>query len=111
MTLSSEKLAIQGGEPLYQGDWPPGLHGSEEFADEEKEAVLRVLDKKRVFRFLPRGIDDSEATRLEARNCQFTGRPPALGVSSGPSALITARAARGVGPGDQVSVPAYTSLP
>jgi 8-amino-3,8-dideoxy-alpha-D-manno-octulosonate transaminase len=110
MTLSSEKLAIQGGEPLYQGEWPAGLHGSEEFAEEEKEAVLRVLDKKRVFRFLPRGIEDSEASRLEAGYCQFTGRAHALGVSSGTAALITALAAAGVGPGDEVIVPAYTYI-
>jgi 8-amino-3,8-dideoxy-alpha-D-manno-octulosonate transaminase len=110
MTLSSEKLAIQGGEPLYQGDWPSVFVGSEEFADEEKEAVLRVLDKKRVFRFLSRGIEDSEASRLEAGYREFSGRAHALAVSSGTAALITALAAAGIGPGDEVIVPAYTYI-
>jgi dTDP-4-amino-4,6-dideoxygalactose transaminase len=110
MTLSSEKLAIEGGEPLYTGTWPATFHGSEEFAQEEKEAVLRVLDKKRVFRFLTRGIEDSEASRLEAGYRAFTGRAHALAVSSGTAALIAALSGAGVGPGDEVIVPAYTYI-
>jgi 8-amino-3,8-dideoxy-alpha-D-manno-octulosonate transaminase len=110
MTLSSEKLAIHGGEPLYQGTWPSNFHGSEEFADEEKTAVLRVLDKKRVFRFLPSGIEDSEASQLEAGYREFTGRAHALAVSSGTAALIAGLVGAGVGPGDEVIVPAYTYI-
>lgn len=110
MTLSSEKLAIEGGEPIYAGAWPASFHGSEEFAQEEKDAVLRVLDKKRVFRFLPRGIEDSEASQLEAGYRELTGRAHALAVSSGTSALIAALVGAGVGPGDEVIVPAYTYI-
>src|SRR5437879_4777122 len=110
MTLSSEKLAIEGGEPLYAGAWPSGFHGSAEFAEEEKEAVLRVLDKKRVFRYLADGIEDSEAARLEKGYCDLTGQQFALAVSSGTSALVTALAGAGVGPGDEVIVPAYTYI-
>lgn len=110
MTLSSEKLAIHGGEPLYQGAWPTTMHGSEEFADEEKSAVLRVLDKKRVFRFLPSGIEDSEASQLEEAYRRFTGRAHALAVSSGTAALIAALVGAGIGPGDEVIVPAYTYI-
>lgn len=110
MTLSSEKLAIQGGEPLYTGTWPSTFHGSEEFAEEEKQAVLRVLDKKRVFRFLSRGMEDSEASELETGYRELTGCSHALAVSSGTSALITALTGAGVGPGDEVIVPAYTYI-
>ena len=56
MSLTTEQLAIRGGPPVHQGPWVPGFHGSEEFAEEEKEAVLRVLEKKRVFR--PSGPGD-----------------------------------------------------
>ena len=105
-----EKLAIHGGQPVYAGAWPSSFHGSEEFADEEKEAVLRVLDKKRVFRFLARGIEDSEAAQLEAGYREFIGRAYALAVNGGTAALITALVAAGVGPGDEVIVPAYTFI-
>jgi 8-amino-3,8-dideoxy-alpha-D-manno-octulosonate transaminase len=110
MTLSSEKLAIEGGQPIYAGSWPSGFHGSEEFADEERTAVLRVLDKKRVFRYLPNGIEDSEASQLEAAYRRFAGRAFALAVSSGTAALISALVGAGVGPGDEVIVPAYTYI-
>ncbi|MGH2461965.1 MAG: DegT/DnrJ/EryC1/StrS family aminotransferase [Chloroflexota bacterium] len=105
-----ERLAIDGGQPVYAGAWPSSFHGSEEFADEEKEAVLRVLDKKRVFRFLAKGIEDSEAARLEAGYREFVGRAYALAVNGGTAALITALVAAGVGPGDEVIVPAYTFI-
>jgi dTDP-4-amino-4,6-dideoxygalactose transaminase len=110
MTMSSEKLAIQGGQPVYAGAWPSNFHGSEEFAEEEKEAVLRVLDKKRVFRFLAKGIEDSEAARLEQGYLEMTGCSHALAVNGGTAALITALVAAGVGPGDEVIVPAYTFI-
>src|SRR5262245_49812718 len=110
MSLTTEKLAINGGTPVHEGAWFPGFHGSEEFAEEVKEAVLRVLDKKRVFRFLKNGIEESEAARLEEAYRGLVGRDYALAVSSGTSALITALTGAGVGPGDEVIVPAYTFI-
>jgi dTDP-4-amino-4,6-dideoxygalactose transaminase len=110
MSLTTEKLAIHGGVPVYQGPWPSTFHGSEEFAEEEKAAVLRVLEKKRVFRFLPGGLEDSEAARLEAAYREMTGQGFALAVSSGTAALVTALVGAGVGPGDEVVVPAYTYI-
>jgi 8-amino-3,8-dideoxy-alpha-D-manno-octulosonate transaminase len=110
MSLTTEKLAIHGGAPVHAGPWVPSFHGSEEFAEEEKEAVLRVLEKKRVFRYLPGGLEDSEATRLEAAYRDMTGQGFALAVSSGTAALVTALVAAGVGPGDEVVVPAYTYI-
>src|SRR5207249_6525595 len=63
-----------------------------------------------VFRFLPRGIEDSEASQLEEAYCHFTGRAQALAVSSGTAALIAALVGAGIGPGDEVIVPAYTYI-
>ena len=110
MSLTTEQLAIRGGPPVHQGPWVPGFHGSEEFAEEEKEAVLRVLEKKRVFRFLTSGIEDSEAARLEEAYRGLVGRGFALAVNSGTAALVTALVGAGVGPGDEVIVPAYTYI-
>src|SRR5689334_9819082 len=110
MSFTTERLAIDGGHPVHEGSWFPGFHGSEEFADEEKTAVLRVLEKKRVFRYLSSGIEDSEAARLEEAYRGLTGRGFALAGSSGTPALVTALVGAGVGPGDEVVVPAYTYI-
>jgi 8-amino-3,8-dideoxy-alpha-D-manno-octulosonate transaminase len=110
MSLTTERLAIHGGQPVHQGAWVSSFHGSEEFAEEEKAAVLRVLEKKRVFRFLSNGLEDSEAARLEEAYRGFVGRDFALAVSSGTAALVTALVGAGVGPGDEVVVPAYTYI-
>jgi len=106
----SERLAIDGGTPVHSGPWFSVFHGSEEFAGEEKEAVLRVLAKKRVFRFLQAGAEDSEAARLEDAYRDFVGRQFALAVNGGTSALVSAVVGAGVGPGDEVIVPAYTYI-
>lgn len=105
-----EKLAIHGGTPVRSEPWFPTFHGSEEFDDAEKAAVLKVLDKKRVFRFLGPGLEDSEAARLEDGYRAFTGRKHALAVNAGTSALISAIVGAGIGPGDEVIVPAYTFI-
>ncbi len=105
-----ERLAIEGGKPVHSGGWFSVFHGSEEFAEEEKEAVLRVLGKKRVFRFLQAGADESEAAKLEECYKEFTGRRYALAVNGGTSALVTAVVGAGLGPGDEVIVPAYTYI-
>lgn len=47
-------------------------------------------------------------TRFEAELCRASGAKHALLVNSGTSALTVALAALGVGPGDEVIVPAYT---
>jgi 8-amino-3,8-dideoxy-alpha-D-manno-octulosonate transaminase len=105
-----EKLAIDGGTPIRSEPWFSTFHGSEEFALEEEEAVLRVLRKKRVFRFLKAGLEDSEAAQLEERYKELIGRRHALVLNAGTSALITAVAGAGIGPGDEVIVPAYTFI-
>ena len=105
-----EQLAIHGGKPVHSGAWFSAFHGSEEFDEEEKQAVLRVLDKKRVFRFLAAGSEDSEAAKLEDEYKEFIGRRFALAVNGGTTALITAIVGAGLGPGDEVIVPAYTYI-
>ena len=104
------RLAIDGGKPVRTGPWYPTFHGPEEIGDEEKAAVLRVLDKKRLFRYLANGIDDSEAARLEAKYREFIGVEHALAVNGGTTALVSAIVGVGVGPGDEVIVPAYTFI-
>jgi dTDP-4-amino-4,6-dideoxygalactose transaminase len=86
--------------------FPGGL----EIGAEEREAVLGVLASKRLIRFY--GPDDTITTStvdtFEQRFAARMGVPYALGVTSGTAALITGLAALGIGPGDEVIVPAYT---
>lgn len=103
-----DKLALQGGTPVRTKPWVSKYMGSEELGAEEKARVLKVLDKKRVFRYYPVGLEDSETSILEQEYKDFLGTDYALAVNSGTSALICALIAAGVGPGDEVIIPAYT---
>src|SRR5690554_4186790 len=106
--MGLEKLAIHGGTPVRSKPWVSKYMGSEELGAEEKARVLEVLEKKRIFRYLPAGLEDSEASALEKEYTNFLATNYALAVNSGTSALIYALIAAGVGPGDEVIIPAYT---
>ncbi len=103
-----DKLALNGGKPVRTKPWVSKYMGSEELGTEEKARVLEVLDKKRIFRYLPVGLEKSECSALENEYKEFLGSAYSLAVNSGTSALICALVACGVGPGDEVVIPAYT---
>lgn len=105
---SMDELALHGGQPVRTKPWVSKYLGSEEVGAEEKDRVLQVLNKKRIFRYLPAAIETSECSALEEEYKAFLGTKYALGVNSGTSALICALVAAGVGPGDEVLLPAYT---
>lgn len=103
-----DKLALHGGAPVRTRPWVSKYMGSEELGSQEKARVLKVLDKKRIFRYLPTSLESSESNALEEEYKTFLGTQHALAVNSGTSALICALVAAGVGPGDEVLLPAYT---
>lgn len=103
-----DELALYGGKPVRTKPWVSKYMGSEELGKEEKERVLQVLDKKRIFRYFPEGLEHSETGLLEQEYKEFLRTDYALAVNSGTSALICALIAAGVGPGDEVIIPAYT---
>ena len=75
----------------------------------EEQAVLDVLRSRNLFRYY--GPTDPHVHYVEAFERQlaaFLGVPHAVAVNSGTSALMTGLAALGIGPGDEVIVPAYT---
>jgi dTDP-4-amino-4,6-dideoxygalactose transaminase len=81
----------------------PGLHY---FDEQEIEAVVRVLKRKSPFRYY--GIETPcEVSAFEEEFGRFLGVRCTLAVNSGTSALHVALAALGVGPGQEVIVPAY----
>jgi 8-amino-3,8-dideoxy-alpha-D-manno-octulosonate transaminase len=81
----------------------PGIH---HYDEREIEAATRVLKARSPFRFY--GVDlQNEADKLEAEFAAAVGVKHALAVGSGTGALHVAMAALGVGPGQEVIVPAY----
>jgi dTDP-4-amino-4,6-dideoxygalactose transaminase len=75
---------------------------------EEVDAVQRVIESKKLFRYL--GGDESESGKFEAEWAAKVGTKYAVAVTSGTAALITGLVGMGVGPGDEVIVPAYTFM-
>jgi len=94
-------LALLGGKPVANAPqphftWPP-ITGS------SAQAVLRQL-KESI------SIPDRSGiiARLENALCAYTGSKHTVLTSSGTAALHSVYAACGIGPGDEVIVPAYT---
>lgn len=106
VTTKEEQLAIHGGSPARSQPLPlefPGIHHMDE---EEIEAALRVLRSRSPFRYY--GIDlQGEVAAFESEFASFLGVAHALAVTSGTAALHTALTALGVGPGQEVIIPAY----
>ena len=81
----------------------PGVHHMDE---EEIEAAVRVLRSRSLFRYY--GIDlQGEVESFESEFAAFVGARHAVAVGSGTGALGVAMAALGVGPGQEVIIPAY----
>jgi dTDP-4-amino-4,6-dideoxygalactose transaminase len=99
-------LAMNGGSPIRNTPLPlefPGIHHMDEG---EIAAVVRVLRSRSPFRYY--GIDlQGEVEGFESDFAQFLGISHCLAVNSGTGALHVALAALGVGPGQEVIVPAY----
>ncbi|NQT94238.1 MAG: DegT/DnrJ/EryC1/StrS family aminotransferase [Lentisphaerae bacterium] len=79
-----------------------------EMGQEEIDAVAKVIQSGQLFRY--RGGEGGEVSRFEQRLCEMMGVKYALSVSSGTGALICGLVGMGVGPGDEVIIPAYTWL-
>ncbi len=109
MTQAADnRLAIDGGTPARQNPDPPMYPGGMAIAEEEEQAVLEVLRSKRLFRYYGPGETESKASQLEEAFAATKGVRHAVAVTSGTAALVTGLHAIGVGPGDEVILPAYT---
>ena len=74
---------------------------------EEIEAVARVIESKQLFK-INKGLRETEHAEEEMREKFATSH--ALFMTSGHAALVSALTAMGIGPGDEVIVPAYTYI-
>jgi len=106
LSIEDSQLAIHGGSPVRSQPLPlefPGIHHMDE---EEVEAAARVLRDRSPFRYYGIKTRD-EVDRFEKEFALYLGLPYAVAVSSGTGALHTALSALGVGPGQEIIVPAY----
>ena len=103
---NASDLALNGGTPVRSTPLPlefPGVHHMDE---EEIEAAVRVLRSRSPFRYY--GVDlQGEVEAFERGVRSFLGIEHCLAVNSGTGALHVALSALGVGPGQEVIVPAY----
>ena len=97
---TTERPAIAGGAPTV----PAGAHRRwPDIREEDREAVLRALDSGVVC-----GANAPEITALQREWAEYLGVEYCLALNTGTAALHCACAAVGLGPGDEVIVPAYT---
>lgn len=83
--------------------------GASQIGAEEREAVLDVLASQSLFRYYGPNLLE-RVSAFERQVEQLLDVPHALATSSGTAALVAALAALGVGPGDEVIVPAVTFI-
>jgi len=74
--------------------------------DEEIEAIARVIRSGALFRY----TEGSECDRFETRYAQYLGSRHFALAASGSNALLAAMTAAGLGPGDEVIIPAHTYM-
>jgi len=101
-------LAINGGTPVRTTPFPPYVT----IGDEEKRAVMEVLDSAVLSKFLgtwsPEFYGGPRVQKLEREWAEYFGIRYAVSVNSATSGLYAAVGATGVGPGDEVIVSPYT---
>lgn len=104
----SDKGKASSNHPAIRHPLPPMYPGGMRIDEEEERAVLEVLRTKRLFRYYGPNPGASKVAEFEQAFSQFTGAKYAVAVTSGTAALICGLIGLGVGPGDEVIVPAYT---
>jgi 8-amino-3,8-dideoxy-alpha-D-manno-octulosonate transaminase len=102
------RLAQDGGTPARTRPESPMFPGGMELGEAEAEAAARVIRSHNVFRYYGVGDGPHEVAGFERELATFMGSEHALAVNAGSSALICGLIGAGVGPGDEVIVPAFT---
>ncbi len=104
----SPKLAVLGGKPIREKPFPP----YNTIGEEEKRAVMKVLDSGILSRFIGAWEDNfyggDMIRKLEREWEKYFGVKYAVTVNSASSGLYAAVGALGIGPGDEVIVPPVT---
>ena len=98
-----EELAVFGGRPAM----PDGIERTRwpRISEEEARQVAAILQNEAIF-----GSDSAHVTGFEEEWRSYVGVPYCRAVSSGTAGLHMALWSAGVGPGDEVIVPAYSFM-
>ncbi|MBS1630819.1 MAG: DegT/DnrJ/EryC1/StrS family aminotransferase [Bacteroidetes bacterium] len=104
----SKKLAINGGTPIRTKLFP----AYNTISEEEKKAVLQVLDSGNLSQYLGAWTHDflggPTVRKFEETWCAAFGVKHAVSINSNTSGLFTAMGAIGIQPGDEVIVSPYS---
>jgi 8-amino-3,8-dideoxy-alpha-D-manno-octulosonate transaminase len=106
-----ELLAINGGRPVRLTKLEANFSGPLYYDDEERNELMQVLQQRAPFRWYgigPKGGKPCKCDEFEKEFAAHQHTRFCVAVTSGTMALYTAMAALGVGPGDEVILPAYT---
>lgn len=105
MESTLEKLAIEGGMPVRIHPFPPTCWGASVIGEEEMALVTEVVRSRCLFRDYGDGTPHM-VNDLEREVCDYLGVSRVLAVTSGSASLYCAMAGLGLGPGDEVIMPA-----
>ena len=108
---AAARLAIDGGTPVRSTKLDTNFPGPLYYDHEERRELLEVLDRRAPFRWYgigPKGGDPDKCNHFEKEFAAHRGTKYCVAVTSGTAALVTAVAALGAGPGDEVILPAWT---
>src|SRR5690242_19467142 len=106
---SPAKLAVEGGKPVRETPLKAGFFGTSVYGDEETRELSDVVKVRRPFRWYGPGSEPpAKVATFEKEFARRMQSRHALAVTSGSAALQTAVAALGIGPGDEVILPAWT---
>jgi 8-amino-3,8-dideoxy-alpha-D-manno-octulosonate transaminase len=104
----SSALALEGGKPIRSRPLRSTYYGPEYYDEKELRELKDVLETRRPFRWYgPGSTPPMKVATFEKELAARMQTRFALAVSSGSAALTTALAALGVGPGDEVILPAW----
>jgi 8-amino-3,8-dideoxy-alpha-D-manno-octulosonate transaminase len=108
-TSTTSAPASEGGKPVRAKPLRSTFYGPESYDDKELAELRDVLGKRRPFRWYgPGGQPPMKVLTFEKELARRMQTKYALAVTSGTAALTTALAALGVGPGDEVILPAWS---
>lgn len=105
------RLAIHGGKPVRATPLEPNFPGPLYYGDEERRALIGVVNRRAPYRWYgigPKGGKPFECDRFEKEFAAHQQTQYCVAVTSGTMALYAAMVALGVGPGDEVILPAWT---
>jgi len=105
------KLAIDGGSPVRATLLEAKLSGPQYYDEEERRELVDVLENRSPFRWWgldAKGHPPDKCIKFEKEFATHQQTKYSVAVTSGTTALMTALGALGVGPGDEVILPAWT---